>query len=148
MERTISRRYPIGAELISPNQTNFRVWAPKAQILDLVVETAAARNSDCSFQPLKREADGYFGGSVDIGAGTRYRFRINGDDAKCYPDPASRYQPDGPHGPSCVIDPTAFQWSDQNWCGLKLTGQIIYEFHVGTFTREGTWRAAAEKLPF
>ncbi len=86
-------------------------------------------------------------GSVDVGAGACYRFRINNDDAHCYPDSASRYQPDGPHGPSCVIDPTAFQWTDQNWRGLKLTGQIIYEFHIGTFTPEGTWRAAAEKLP-
>src|SRR5438270_2510944 len=138
MERTISRRYPIGAELIAPNQTHFRVWAPRAHTLDVVIESAAP-NSQRAFHPLKREADGYFSGGVDIGAGTRYRFRLNRDDAKYYPDPASRYQPDGPHGPSCVIDPTTFRWNDRNWRGLKLTGQIIYEFHVGTFTREGTW---------
>lgn len=146
MERTTSRRYPIGAELISPNRTNFRVWAPKAKTLDVVVGPDGAKKSDGAFHPLKREADGYFAGTVDVGAGTSYRFRINGDDAHCYPDPASRYQPDGPHGPSRVIDPTTFQWNDQNWRGLNLTGQIIYEFHVGTFTVEGTWRAAAEKL--
>ena len=63
-----------------------------------------------------------------------------------YPDPASRFQPDGPHGPSCIVDPTKFRWSDAEWPGLKLKGQIIYEMHIGTFTREGTWRAAAEQL--
>ena len=64
-----------------------------------------------------------------------------------YPDPASRFQPDGPHGSSCIVDPTKFRWSDADWPGLKLKGQIFYEMHVGTFTREGTWRAAAEQLP-
>jgi maltooligosyltrehalose trehalohydrolase len=63
-----------------------------------------------------------------------------------YPDPASRFQPDGPHGSSCIVDPTKFRWSDAQWLGLKIKGQIIYEMHVGTFTNEGTWRAAADEL--
>ena len=63
-----------------------------------------------------------------------------------YPDPASRFQPEGPHGPSCVVDPRQFRWADTNWPGIKLKGQIIYELHIGTFTKEGTWRAAAEQL--
>lgn len=146
MERTIKRRYPIGAELISPTETNFRVWAPKARSLDVAVEDSGDNKSKRSFHPLNGEADGYFSGTVKVGSGVRYRFRINNEDAHCYPDPASRYQPDGPHGPSSVVDPKEFQWTDKNWHGLNLTGQIIYEFHVGTFTQEGTWRAAAEKL--
>src|SRR5437763_294570 len=64
-----------------------------------------------------------------------------------YPAPASRFQPDGPHGPSQVIDPGAFRWMDGGWRGVALEGQVIYEMHVGTFTREGTWDAAARELP-
>src|SRR5207253_9191826 len=67
-------------------------------------------------------------------------------DENCYPDPASRFQPDGPHGASCIVDPTKFRWNDAEWPGLILKGQILYEMHIGTFTQEGTWRAAAEQL--
>jgi len=136
----VKRRYPIGAEIIGENETHFRVWAPKAKTVEAVVE----REGKSSVHLLAREEGGYFSGSAPCGAGARYKFRI--DDGNSYPDPASRYQPDGPHGSSCVVAPFAYKWSDANWQGLKLTGQIIYEFHVGTFTPEGTWRAAAEKL--
>jgi maltooligosyltrehalose trehalohydrolase len=138
------RRYPIGAELIAENQTHFRVWVPKAREVDVVFEDAAGPKP--KFCPLTAESGGYFSGPVNAGAGTRYRFRVNGSD-NFYPDPTSRFQPDGPHGSSCVVDPTRFQWNDAKWPGLKLKGQIIYEMHVGTFTNEGTWRAAAEQLP-
>src|SRR4029450_4178566 len=63
-----------------------------------------------------------------------------------YPDPASRYQPEGPHGPSEVIDPSLFPWTDDAWRGVPLEGQVFYELHIGTFTPEGTWDAAAERL--
>src|SRR5262249_47564714 len=63
------------------------------------------------------------------------------------PDPASRYQPEGPHGPSQIVDPTAFRWTDKAWPGVELAGQVIYEMHIGTFTREGTWRAAQAEFP-
>ena len=82
------------------------------------------------------------------GAAVGYWFRVNSGE-KFYPDPASRFQPEGPHGPSCVIDPTQFQWTDSQWpgpAGNRLKGQIIYEMHIGTFTKEGTWRAATEQL--
>ena len=138
------RRYPIGAELVGENKAHFRVWAPKAQKVDVVFPDAAETNS--RFCPLAAESDGYFCGVADAGPGSRYRFRVNGAE-NCYPDPASRFQPDGPHGSSCIVDPTKFRWSDADWVGLKLKGQIFYEMHVGTFTREGTWRAAAEQLP-
>ena len=137
------RRYPIGAEVIDGNQTDFRVWAPKAQGLDVVVEDGA--NSKTRFHTLTTEADGYFSGTIHIGVGTRYRLRVDADE-NCYPDPASRFQPDGPHGASCIVDPTKFRWNDAEWPGLILKGQILYEIHIGTFTQEGTWRAAAEQL--
>src|SRR5215469_7830163 len=137
------RRYPIGAELVGEKQTDFRIWAPKARQLDVVVEDDS--NSKRVFHPLRPEPRGYFSGTVSVGHGARYRFRVNADQ-DCYPDPASRFQPDGPHGSSCIIDPTKFPWSDAQWPGLKMKGQIIYEMHVGTFTKEGVWRDAAEQL--
>jgi maltooligosyltrehalose trehalohydrolase len=138
------RRYPIGAELIGENQAHFRVWAPKARKVDVVLEDAA--DAKPKFCPLTAEPGGYFSGAATAGAGARYRFRVNGAE-NFYPDPASRFQPDGPHGSSCIVNPTKFRWSDADWPGLKLKGQIFYEMHIGTFTKEGTWRAAAERLP-
>src|SRR6476660_6175853 len=138
------RRFPIGAESIGENQTHFRVWAPKARAVDVVLEDAAeAKPKFCS---LTAEPGGYFSGAGSAAAGTRYRFRVNGAE-NVYPDPASRFQPNGPHGSSCIVDPTKFRWSDTEWPGLQLKGQVFYEMHIGTFTREGTWRAAVEQLP-
>src|SRR5437762_11091347 len=141
----MQRRYPIGAEIISENETHFRVWAPKANVLEVVLESSAGRSAERTFHSLAREQDGYFSGTVNCGAGARYRFRLNGS-ADFHPDPASRFQSEGPHGSSYVVDPFAFKWTDANWRGVKLAGQVIYEFHIGTFTADGTWRAAAEKL--
>src|SRR5437899_5619558 len=146
MERATSRRYPIGAELIGPNQAHFRVWAPKAQDGDLVLEESAKKDAKRTFHSLEREDDGYFSGVANVGAGACYRFRVNQAE-HFHPDPASRFQPDGPHGSSCVVDPMEFQWTDAQWPGKTLKGQIMYEMHIGTFTRDGTWRAAAEQLP-
>jgi maltooligosyltrehalose trehalohydrolase len=140
------RRYPIGAELIGEEETHFRVWAPKAKHVDLVLEASAARDAERTFHPLETEGDGYFSGAVSVGAGACYRFRVNHAE-HFHPDPASRFQPDGPHASSCVVDPRKFQWTDAQWPGKKLKGQIMYEMHIGTFTREGTWWAAAEQLP-
>lgn len=139
------RRYPIGAELIGPNKTHFRVWAPKAKNVDLVLESGAEKNAERNFHPLTREDGGYFSGTAEAGAGALYRFRIN-DAENFHPDPASRFQPQGPHGPSCIVNPTQFKWTDEKWRGVKMRGQIVYEMHIGTFTPEGTWRAAAEQL--
>jgi maltooligosyltrehalose trehalohydrolase len=141
--RPFKRRYPIGAELIGPDQTHFRVWAPKAQRVELVLEDSAAKTPGQEFHALAAEKGGYFSGSADAGPGARYRFRVNNS---FYPDPASRFQPDGPHGPSCIVDPTRFRWTDSHWPGVTLKGQIIYEMHIGTFTKEGTWHAAAQQL--
>ncbi len=141
----ICRRYPIGAELIAAHETHFRVWAPKAQRVDLVLEDSAEKNANRTFHPLTCEDGGYFSGVAHAAAGSLYRFRVN-NAVHFHPDPASRFQPHGPHGPSQVVDPTRFQWTDSEWPGVKLKGQIIYEIHIGTFTPEGTWRSAAEQL--
>ncbi len=95
---------------------------------------------------LEPEGNGYFSGLVEfLSAGSCYSLRLDGG-AELYPDPASRSQPDGPHGPSQVVDP-AYAWTDQGWRGLRREGQVLYELHVGTFTRDGTYAAAAEQLP-
>jgi len=132
------RRLPVGAELVGPSRTHFRVWAPPAHTVDVVINGA-------DLVPLTREEGGYW--SVDAAAAPRdrYQFRIDADE-KLYPDPASRFQPEGPHGPSEVVDPGAYAWGDQAWTGVTLEGQVIYELHPGTFTRDGTWAAAAREL--
>jgi maltooligosyltrehalose trehalohydrolase len=131
------RRYPIGAEIV-PGGVSFRVWAPERRTVAVVVANAE--------HPLAPEGNGYFSAALPLGAGTLYRYRLDRDKA-LYPDPASRFQPEGPHGPSMVIDPATFRWSDADWRGARIAGQVLYEMHVGTFTPEGTWAAAAEKLP-
>jgi maltooligosyltrehalose trehalohydrolase len=141
---SVKRRYPIGAEVVGENQTHFRLWASKARELDVVLEHSPS--SERTFHSLTPEPRGYFSGAINAGVGSRYRLRVNGRET-LYPDPASRFQPDGPHGPSCIVDPKRFQWTDSQWPGITLKGQIIYEMHIGTFTKEGTWRAAAEQLP-
>ncbi|WP_046862640.1 malto-oligosyltrehalose trehalohydrolase [Microvirga massiliensis] len=135
----LRRRYPIGAEP-TENGTSFRVWAPSRDTVAVVLE-------DGTEHPLDREPTGHFSGVVpNARTGTPYRFRLDTDET-LYPDPASRFQPDGPHGPSQVLDSTRYAWRDGNWRGAKLQGQVIYEMHVGTFTPEGTWTAAIDKLP-
>src|ERR1700686_428237 len=110
------RRYPIGAELIGEGRTHFRVWAPKAKRLEVVIEgkweNSRGTKAAPTFQELEREARGYFSGAITTSAGTLYRFRVDGAE-NYHPDPASRFQPEGPHGPSCVVDPAQFQWTDR-----------------------------------
>jgi len=138
-----SRRLPIGAEL-APGGVHFRVWAPDRQRVEVVFEEAS-EEWPVDFE-LTSEKGGYFSGLVPgAGAGALYRLRLDGGDA--FPDPASRFQPAGPHGPSQVIDPSSFPWTDGDWPGIGRDGQVIYEMHVGTFTREGTWEAASRELP-
>jgi maltooligosyltrehalose trehalohydrolase len=135
----MTRRFPIGAEPTAGGGTHFRVWAPKRKKVEVVIEGGGAAE-------LSGGPDGYFAGLVEkSGAGVLYRYRLDGGDA--FPDPASRFQPDGPHGPSQVIDPAQFAWSDSGWRGCPIDGQVIYEMHIGTFTREGTWDAARRELP-
>ena len=130
----------MGAEVV-PDGVHFRVWAPKRREVEVLL--MAGPGAPDSIR-LKRSADGYFSGlSRAAQRGSRYRFRLDG--SITVPDPASRFQPDGPHGDSQVIDPR-FPWTDQRWKGVQLHGQVIYEMHIGTFTKEGTWAAAADQL--
>jgi len=133
---------PVGAEPAAGGGVHFRVWAPRRARVRVVLDDGA----DAAAYELAREAGGYFAGVVgEARVGSRYRYRL--DDDGDFPDPASRFQPDGPHGPSVVVDASAYAWSDDGWRGLSLHGQVFYEMHVGTFTREETWRAAMRELP-
>ena len=117
----------------------FSVWAPAVQRVE--VELDGGR-----LVPLQPDANGVWSGLVsDAGPGTRYRYRLNGEVAR--PDPYSRSQPEGPHGPSEVVDPEAFDWQDAGWPGLGIQGLVIYQLHVGTATPEGTFDSLISQLP-
>jgi maltooligosyltrehalose trehalohydrolase len=141
IRNSIIRRLPVGAEVQASGAVHFRVWAPRRKRVEVALE-----GSSRGAHALSAEGDGYFSGIVPAAEpGARYRYRLDGGDA--FPDPASRFQPEGPHGPSQVVDPSSFRWSDRDWRGAALPGQVIYEMHIGTFTREGTWEAAIRELP-
>jgi maltooligosyltrehalose trehalohydrolase len=133
----------LGATVMVGGGVRFRVWAPAAERVDVELYTPAGT----VHHPLEQvEEDGEFAGTVaEAGAGARYRFRLNGGAA--YPDPCSRYQPEGPHGPSEVVDPAGFTWTDGAWPGLTMDGLVIYECHTGAMTPEGTFDALIERLP-
>ncbi|HEY0940884.1 MAG TPA: malto-oligosyltrehalose trehalohydrolase [Steroidobacter sp.] len=123
--------------------TTFRCWAPQARRVDLIVDARSGR------PPLRQQftatRDGWFETIArGVGPGARYRFRI--DDELDVPDPASRFQPDGVTGPGEIPDPRVFTWSQSGWRGRPWNEAVLYELHVGTFTREGTYRAAIECL--
>ncbi len=119
----------------------FRVWAPTARDLTLVLQDGRAAGE----YPLPRDGEGIFDRSVDgAAAGDRYSYRVDGGDLR--PDPASRFQPDGVHGPSQVVDPSRFAWTDGRWGGRPAADRIVYELHVGTFSPEGTFAGAAARL--
>jgi maltooligosyltrehalose trehalohydrolase len=135
------RRLSGGVELHSEGWADVRVWAPACSTIDLVRDTDRGHP-----YPLALEGDGFFAARVEgLAAGDRYWFRIDGD--RLRPDPVSRAQPEGPHGPSMVVDPASYAWTDAAWPGVGAAGQVLYEMHVGTFTPEGTWAAAAAQLP-
>jgi maltooligosyltrehalose trehalohydrolase len=143
-KKKIARRLPVGAE-VTPGGVHFRVWAPSRKRVEVVFEESSAEEWEVDFE-LTPEKDGYFSGLVKgAGAGALYKYRLDGGDA--FPDPASRFQPQGPHGPSQVVDPSTFEWTDKGWTGAGRDGQVLYETHVGTLTQEGTWEAASRELP-
>jgi len=144
---SVSRRLPVGAEVQTGGGVHFRVWAADHNAVDLVLEPGGpSEATQPAHWPMTAEEDGYFSLFLsEAGAGTRYRFRLDGSQT-LYPDPASRFQPQGVHGPSEAVDPSSYAWRDNRWPGVALEGQVVYELHVGTFTPEGTWAAAAEKL--
>jgi len=133
---------PQGAELL-PGGVRYRVWALGAHQVDALVWTGVAPPRTI---PLTLDATGCHHGIDPHGrAGDLYKFRLN--NASDFPDPASRFQPEGVHGRSQVIDPRQFQWHDMDWSPPPLRDLVIYELHIGAFTPGGTFRAAIEKLP-
>jgi maltooligosyltrehalose trehalohydrolase len=128
-----------GATRLETGQTLFKVWAPTRSSVELVV---GGRDRIA----MKRGEHGYWSAIVDsVTPGTRYGYALDGAES-VLADPASRFQPDGPHGLSEIVDPSVFEWTDASWNGLKLEGQVLYELHVGTFTQEGTWDGARRRL--
>jgi len=135
----IAEQQLIGATPLGNERCRFIVWAPRADRVDLELDTHPVRSLS-----LPPQGDGYFHLDVDdVPVGTRYKFRL--DHGPPRPDPASRFQPQGVHGPSQVID-HHFPWTDHAWRGLPIHDYIIYELHVGTFTTEGTFDAVIDQL--
>jgi maltooligosyltrehalose trehalohydrolase len=121
---------------------HFRVWAPKSKTAR--VQLIGSGHHGNAERELNPDGDGYFSGFVkEAKDGQRYMIAL---DSGAYPDPASRFQPEGVHGPSQIVDPTRFAWTDKGWKGVTAEGQVIYEMHIGSFTPEGTWAAAEAQL--
>jgi maltooligosyltrehalose trehalohydrolase len=140
MEQGLDWSLTIGAEPLAGG-VRFRVWAPTADRVEVLVHGVDGEVP----HPMTREEGGYHSAMVaGIGAGARYRFRLNGGDA--YPDPASRSQPEGVHAPSEVVDPAAYAWRDAGWQGIRAQDLILYELHTGTFSPEGTFAGAVTRL--
>ncbi|KQS26798.1 malto-oligosyltrehalose trehalohydrolase [Dyadobacter sp. Leaf189] len=119
----------------------FRVWAPERKRMRLQLF-----GSNEEFHDMQPVGEGYYELHLNrVPNGTKYKFLPEGETA--FPDPASQFQPEGVHGPSAIVDHQYFQWSDLSWKGRAFDELIIYELHIGTFTAEGTFKAAAEKLP-
>jgi maltooligosyltrehalose trehalohydrolase len=128
---------PFGTTL-SERGVMFRLWAPGARTIDVIVDNGIP-------QPMSFLGDGWYEAAVgDAHDSSDYRFRIDG--GLLVPDPASRFQPNGPFGESRVVDPHRFEWSDDQWHGRPWTEAVIYEAHVGTFTPEGSYAAFASHL--
>jgi maltooligosyltrehalose trehalohydrolase len=130
-----------GAFCLGGNRCRFVVWAPEKEKVTLHI--AKPREQKI---PMQRAEEGYFQLEADhIAPGTRYFYQLDAD-RKDLPDPASHYQPDGVHGPSQVVDHSAYSWNDLAWRGIPFKDLILYELHVGTFTPEGTFAAIIPRL--
>ncbi len=133
-------QFSVGSHYLGNNHSFFRVWAPQASTVELRIVYPKER-----LVPLVNAGQGYFQAQVeDAGPGTRYLYRLGHNVER--PDPASRFQPHGVHGPSQIID-RSFSWDDPCWFGLPLRDYIVYELHVGTFSRAGTFEAIIPYLP-
>ena len=143
MRREEGWELDLGARPLDSSRVHFRVWAPHAKqvSINLMGQSELAIRPPVQMNPNER---GYFELMVSgVEPGARYRYVLDGQKER--PDPASRFQPEGVHGSSEVIDPEAFQWTDDGWAGIPFHQLIIYELHVGTFTKEGTFQSI---IPF
>ncbi len=131
-----------GASVRGDDSVEFRVWAPKVTSLSVRILGELPRTI-----PMTRSLDSEFVATVpQVSEGADYFYLLEGE-REC-PDPVSRWQPSGVHGPSCIVDPASFRWSDQGWPGILLKDLIIYELHTGTFTWEGTFESVIPRLPY
>lgn len=136
-------RLDLGATPTEGGETTFRVWAPKATGLSVRLLTG----DEGRVVRLHEDGDGYFAATVSgVSEGTGYFYQFN--DGTERPDPVSRFQPKGVHGPSQVVNPAGFPWTDDCWQGIPLEALVIYELHVGTFTNEGTFDAIIPRLDY
>ena len=131
---------PFGAEAAGGDRTRFRLWAPTAQTVQLMLD-----RSDSPL-PMPDTGEGWREITVEAPSGTRYRYRIDGQLE--VPDPVSRFNPDDVHGASEVIAPEAFDWPDEGWRGRPWEEAVVYELHVGTFSPEGTFAGAEARLDY
>ena len=127
---------PFGPRLLPGAEAVFRLWAPSASRVELHIGG--------TYVPMAAEPDGWYAAQAAARPGDRYAFRIDG--GLVVPDPASRSNPDDVHAPSALVDPTAFEWTDADWCGRPWHEAIVYELHVGCFTAKGTFTAAIAQL--
>jgi maltooligosyltrehalose trehalohydrolase len=142
IDRPADRLLLIGAEVHAGAGVHFRVWAPRCKRVAVVFNDPANETI-----ALNAERGGYFSRLAPHSkAGDQYRFRLD-NKPNLIPDPASRFQPQGPHGPSQVVDWREYQWSDHGWSGVRPEQLVLQEIHIGTFTPEGTWDAAAARFP-
>jgi len=145
-ERTMTRNHtmPFGPQKLDNGELRFRLWAPTAQQVELLLETQEGAQASL---PMHAIEDGWFYQTSDWAKpGDFYRFRIDGD--LQVPDPASRYNPEDIHGRSQIVDPAQFAWQDRQWRGRPWEDVVLYELHVGTFTPEGTYQALKERLDY
>ena len=130
----------LGAAYRGDGACDFLVWAPQVREVSVVLD-----GEDGRVVPMVRDERGYHRVSMSgVWPGVRYRYRLDGEKER--PDPASRCQPEGVHGPSAVTDPHAYTWRDTAWTGIPLDRYVIYELHVGAFTPEGTFDAVIPHL--
>lgn len=138
----MTKETPIGAWPLGGGQYRFRLWAPAVERVELELQGLRAS----SRVPMVRGRDGYHTAVAgSLAAGARYKYHVDGNGP--FPDPASRSQPDGPHGHSALVDPSGFRWTDTSWTGLDARRLVIYELHVGTATPAGTFDALIDRLP-
>jgi maltooligosyltrehalose trehalohydrolase len=130
----------IGAKYLGKDRCCFTVWAPEKKKMTLHIVHPAQQKIQ-----MQKDETGHFTAEVQTPVGTRYLY-INDDAEKGLPDPAAHYQPGGVHGPSEVIDQNAYKWNDSNWKPPVFEDLILYELHIGTFTGQGTFESAIEKL--
>jgi maltooligosyltrehalose trehalohydrolase len=132
---------PFGAELIEGGKARLRLWAPAARAVNLLLTDGGQE------LPMNSLGDGWFEAVTDQArAGSRYRYRVDGK--LDVPDPASRFNPEDVSGPSVIVDPKSFKWTDSEWKPRPWHEAVVYELHVGTFSAEGTYAGVEKRLDY